>query len=125
MSDPRAFFKPGAVVYFKKCLRRPTSKSDWVAAKVGYNFGVLLGSVAPHTPDPTPNIIAKMMSGSGYVSFDDVIEMLGQERFAELLKKMELKYCPQGQALPQAPKLLDANGKPLSTVLADPPKDIQ
>lgn len=123
--------KNGDVVFFKRAKEGSARKAPEVQFK-GYGFGVMLGHVPPFAKDPPPEHLLRLMGTVGFVSFDDVGEMLGPESGHQLIKKFEDKYY--GKVVPESdpnqaelpldaadPGPEDASGAPLLT--PEPPED--
>lgn len=83
--------KNGDVVFFKKAKTTSARKGLEIGFK-GYGFGVMLGHVLPFAADPKPEMLLRLMGTIGFVSFDDVGELLGNEQAANLVKAFEDKY---------------------------------
>lgn len=118
--------KSGAIVYFPVCHKTTKPQAQPYVFQ-GKGFGVFLG-VTPHGfPDMTREMIPAMMAGIGWVSFEDVAELLGEEQLKLLEQKFRDKYEakpgeeaapaePPKIALPQsAGKLIGLDGAPLSS----------
>lgn len=119
--------KQGDIVFFKRAKNSSAIGSPEVAFK-GYGFGLMLGILPYNQKDPPLNHILPLLGGAGFVSFDDVLEFLGQEQGDLCLRKFEEKYLlkppspEQQQELPldepkPGPRLVNAAGLPL------PPSD--
>lgn len=91
--------KHGQVVFFKAAKMSTGRTAPEIGFK-GYAFGILLGVVPPFQKDPPMAHILRALGGVGFLSFDDVGELLGPEQGALLVKKYEEKYY--GQQLPDA-----------------------
>lgn len=83
--------KSGDIVFFKKA-KRDSRRSSPETTFEGYCFGVLLGHVPPFHKDPNQAHAMQLMGTAGFVSFDDIIEFLGEELGNEVLKRFEDKY---------------------------------
>lgn len=84
-------FAAGDVVYFKTAKKSSARKSP-IGTFEGHGFGVFLGHVANFQKDPTVDLVSRIMGASGYLSFDDIIEFLGQEKSVEVIRQFEDKY---------------------------------
>jgi hypothetical protein len=95
--------KNGDVVFFKKAKDSSARRAPEVMFK-GHGFGILLGHVPPFAKNPPAAFVIGQLGSIGYLSFDDVIEFLGQEAGATCVAKFEDKYMPKA-ADPNAPEL--------------------
>jgi hypothetical protein len=84
-------FKMGNVVYFKEAAKG-VAKSALRAKAQGHFFGILLGYVPPFQKEPPVSHMLRIMGEAGFLSFDDVGEILGDKVAAEVVRKFELKY---------------------------------
>jgi hypothetical protein len=114
---------PGRVIYFPVC--RTTSKPTAPMMTFnGIGFGVFLGVVPPRFPEPTPAMVPQLMATIGYVAFEDVIEFLGDDAFKTVEEKFRAKYEPpageetaesaEPPAMPEPPRLVGVDGKPIA-----------
>jgi hypothetical protein len=108
-------FKPGDVVFFKEAHRGPSKRTDGLRAK-HYAFGVLLGNLPPFAPEPPAEHLMRLMGGAGFMAFDDVLEVLGEEAGDLVIRAWQRKYWGaewdyRKQAEPSA--LVDATGQPV------------
>lgn len=83
--------KNGDVVFFKKAKRSSARKAHEEEFK-GHGFGVMLGHVPPFVKDPPPEHLIRLMGTIGFVSFDDVGRLLGDEQAKLLVQKYEDAY---------------------------------
>lgn len=116
----------GDVVFFKKAKASSARKSPEVMFK-GHGFGILLGHVPPFAQNPPAGYVIGQLGSIGYLSFDDVIEFLGDEAGATCVQKFEAKYLPKapdaaqadlplhGEMEPRPSGLIGLNGKPLES----------
>lgn len=82
--------KPGDIVFFKEATRTSKRKAQVFGFK-GHAFGVMLGHIPPFGQDPSGVQVLALLANVGFVSFDDVAEMLGQEAAARLVQKFQEK----------------------------------
>lgn len=110
--------KNGDVVFFKKAKRGSGRKMPEVQFK-GYGFGVMLGHVPPFAKDPPPEHLLRLMGTIGFISFDDLAEILGDEAAQKAVLAFEDKYygkkiplceCGKNDVTHELPKL-DDTGK--------------
>lgn len=83
--------KPGDLVFFKRARETGQRKSPEYEFK-GYGFGIMLGALHPFQKDPPAAHILRMLGTVGFVSFDDVGELLGAEAGTKLVSLYEDKY---------------------------------
>lgn len=138
--------KPGDIVFFTEAKPSSARKSPKIGFK-GHAFGIMLGHVPPFQKDPPLSHILRLMGTHGFVSFDDVGELLGSEQGALMVTKFEDKYYgkevdPNQPALPlpdpeakdaqddpepepETGRILGLNGKPIHTTVSPdhPPGD--
>lgn len=86
--------KNGDVVFFKRAKASANRKAPEAQFK-GMGFGILLGHVPPFAQSPPGAYVIGQLGSIGYLSFDDVIEFLGDEAGAACVKKFEEKYIPK------------------------------
>lgn len=117
---PNRPMQNGDVVFFTEAKSSSARKALKVKFK-GHAFGVLLGHVPPFQKDPPAEHLLRLMGQIGFVSFDDVGELLGNEEGAKLVALFEDKYygkIAEGQAeLPldaEPSKLVDISGAPIT-----------
>lgn len=118
---PNRMMQNGDVVFFTEAKDSSARKALKVRFK-GHAFGVLLGHVPPFQKDPPAEHLLRLMGQIGFVSFDDVGELLGNEEGAKLVKLYEDKYYGKAaeetkqEELPLDPpsKLVDASGAPIA-----------
>ena len=91
----------GDVVYFKLAQDSSHRKSKKITFK-GMGYGVFLGHVPPFQKDPPPAHLIRQMGQIGFVTFDDVAQILGDEQAALVVKKFEEKYYGE-EAQAEAP----------------------
>lgn len=112
-------FKVGDVVYFKTG-RRGTKKRDAEVKWNGHGCGVLLCHVPPFEKEPPPEHLIRLIGSIGFISFDDIGEFFGDEVGKATVAKFELKYYGRtgapGELAKEPPKILGADGKPLTAV---------
>lgn len=84
--------KPGSCVFFKDFQSAGHPKRSDKYRMKNLAFGVLLGVLPPFAKDPTQEQLYMAMGAIGYVSFDDVAEILGVESGQKLLAEYEKKY---------------------------------
>lgn len=82
---------PGDIAFFKRA-QGSTQKDAPQVAFAGHAFGVLLGVVPNGVRDPDINDVTAMMAGIGYIAFDEVQDLLGEETCDNLLKLFADKY---------------------------------
>lgn len=109
--------KPGNVLFFKTAKEGSHRKAREFNFK-GTGFGVFLGHVQPFGKDPSPEVLVNLMGSIGWVTFDDVAELLGTEQGKLLLEKYEDKYYGKKHEGPvqiekAASGLVNAEGAPL------------
>lgn len=83
--------KPGDIIYvdqFKNAPRDPLS----VKFTKGRGMALLLGQHHDHVPVPTPHHLFMMMGKLGFLTFDDMIEFVGEEMAKQVVEKFEAKY---------------------------------
>lgn len=83
---------PGDVVYFQVVKKSAGRKAPQFKLQ-GHGFGIFLGHVPPFQKDPPAHFIYSKIGAIGYISFDDVLEFLGQESLDTCMKKYEEKYA--------------------------------
>ncbi len=86
--------KNGDVVFFKRAKGSAHRRAPEAMFK-GMGFGILLGHVPPFAQNPPAAYVIGQIGSIGYLSFDDVIEFLGDEAGATCVKKFEEKYLPK------------------------------
>lgn len=87
--------KQGDVVFFRKVKKSSKPKSPEIGFK-GNGFGVFLGHVPLFAPDPPGFLIFRMLGQTGFISFDDVKEFIGdEEKFQAIVDKYTDKYWGQ------------------------------
>lgn len=115
--------KPGDVGFFERASNQP-SKFPGSYKFSGWGFGVVLGCVPPGMPPPPASHLFRIMGNAGFVSLDDVTELLGEQAAKVLIHNFEMKYY--GRTSAQAdepgapkpedvapPKLVGVDGLPL------------
>lgn len=119
---PRSPLNPGQVVFYPLCAKttRPGT-SPYVFQ--GHGFGVHLGVAGLGQPEPTKYMVPILMAGIGWVSFEEVRELLGEEACNTLMDKFRAKYEAKEEeskpedkpaiVAPEAPKLIGLDGQPL------------
>lgn len=126
---PTGTLKPGQVVYFNGCKKNTKNSEPFIFK--GHGFGVFLGVVPHNVREPAREQMDGLLAGIGWVSFENVAELLGEEQFDLLAAKFQEKYglepMPEGEKMPDAPapmaepvialppekQLLGANGRPI------------
>ncbi|MDH4164704.1 MAG: hypothetical protein OEW15_18750, partial [Nitrospirota bacterium] len=88
---PAGTLKPGGVVYFNVCKKSTKPNSEPMIFK-GHGFGVFLGVVPQFKVEPTREMLDPLLAGIGWVSFENVYELLGEEQFKLLETKFREKY---------------------------------
>lgn len=88
---PAGTLKPGAVVFFPVAKKSTKANSEPLVFR-GHGFGVFLGVVPQFAVEPTREMMDTLLSGVGWVSFENVFEMLGEEQFRILEQKFRAKY---------------------------------
>lgn len=110
----------GDAVFFKKVKKASNRKAPEIGFK-GHGFGILLGHVPPFQKDPTSDQLLRHMGAIGFLSFDDVADLLGDDVGAKCLAAFEEKYYGKAaqEAAPEIPPIpqekspiLDSQGKP-------------
>lgn len=81
----------GDVVFFKRA-RGGLSARDRFAEFQGHGFGILLGHVPSDAPVPPLLLVLRQMGSFGFISFDDVIQLMGKEIGDQLALKFAEKY---------------------------------
>lgn len=127
---PAGTLKPGGVVYFNVCKKSTKPNSEPMIFK-GHGFGVFLGVVPQFKVEPTREMLDPLLAGIGWVSFENVYELLGEEQFKLLETKFREKYeldaVPEGEKIeepppppqdkslmmPAKPELIGLDGRPL------------
>lgn len=130
---PAGTLKPGNVVFFNVCKKSTKQNSEPMVIK-GHGFGVFLGVVPQFAPEPTREMMDPLLAGVGWVSFENVYELLGEEQFKILETKFREKYgleeAKEGEPTPDVPppkaeptiamppekKLIGIDGRPLTDV---------
>lgn len=135
--------KPGSVVFFNGCKKSTKQNSEPFIFK-GHGFGVFLGVVPTNVKEPAREQMDGLLAGIGWVSFENVAELLGEEQFDLLAKKFQEKYglepLPEDEKMPENPpapiaepeltlppekQLLGADGRPMFKADEEPPDAIQ
>lgn len=101
--------KNGQVVYFKQ-VKLSTARKAPEFGFQGHGFGVFLGHVPPFQKEPPAEHLLRAMGAIGFVTFDDVAELLGSEQGQLCVKGFEKKYYGS-LAIP----VPDASAEPEST----------
>lgn len=109
-------FKPGDIVFFREAKRSSARTSPEIRLK-GHGFAVFLGHIMPFAPDPAASQLTRIMGTAGYVSFDDVKKMYGEEFFADFVKKFDEKFY-QDSAEKQAELPLEDRTKHMQQIPA-------
>ncbi len=127
---PKQTLEPGGVVFFPACKKTPKPNSQTLVFQ-GHGFGIFLGIVPTGMEMPSRAQMDPLLSAVGWVSFENVAEMLGEDQFEILATKFREKYgleeVPEGEemsdapapratpeiALPEERKLIGLDGKPL------------
>lgn len=115
--------KPGSVVFFQQCKKTAKPNSGGIGFK-GHGFGIFLGIVPPGVAEPTRYMMDPLMAGIGWVSFETVKELLGEETLKKLTdaftKKYDIEERPTEEipnsvqlALPPEKTLVGLDGQPL------------
>lgn len=108
--------KPGDVVYFRRAKKESGPEGKFVEF-VGHGFGVILGVLPPNQPAPNPVTLLRGMGQIGFLSFDDVKSILGDEMFEKCIEGYQDKYYGKVTELPPSPLLDSAKiaqeGEPL------------
>lgn len=130
---PAGTLKPGGVVYFNVCKKSTKQNSEPLIFK-GNGFGIFLGVVPQFAQEPSRAHLDPLLAGIGWVSFENVVEMLGEEQFKILETKFRAKYgfeeVPEGEKveappvpkaepelmMPAKPELIGLDGRPLKDV---------
>lgn len=124
--------KPGQVVFFPACRKSTRPNSQTMIFK-GNGFGVFMGVVPQGMGEPTKEMLPPLLAGIGWVSFEDVFELLGEEQFKLLETKFREKYeIAAGDeaakpaeapkiALPPERKLVTPDGSPLLKAAPEAP----
>lgn len=116
-------FRSGDIIYFKECRNGSKPKKSTGARFKGHGLGMFLGHVGPFEKEPTPEECIKLVGATGFLSFDDVAEFLGDEQAKLCVDRYEAKYYKPEDAAPQVkepggrPVLVSADGK---TPLGEP-----
>lgn len=84
--------KNGDVVYFRKAKRETRKSAPEMQFPKGHGFGVFLGHVPLGLPDVPPLVLLRQMGSIGFISFDDLNEILGEEAVTAIIAKFEDKY---------------------------------
>lgn len=84
--------KSGDIVFFKKCTRSAKRRSPEIGFKGGNGFAIMLGIVPPFQKEPVESQVLALMGSVGFLSFDDVVNFLGEELGKECCQKFEEKY---------------------------------
>lgn len=82
---------PGDVVFFKRA-RGGLGPQDRFAEFQGHAFGILIGHVPSEVGPPPLSVILRGMATCGFISFDEIIELMGREFGDELARKFGEKY---------------------------------
>lgn len=117
--------KPGGVVFFPTC-KKTAKPNGQVYVMKGHGYGVFLGVVPMGHPEPTREMMDPLLAGVGWVSFENVIELLGEDQFKILEEKFRAKYdmdqdiegpstAEPSIALPPEKQLIGLDGKALKT----------
>lgn len=81
----------GDIVFFRKAKKSGKVKTPEATFK-GHGFGIFLGHAPLFAPDPPAFLILRMLGQVGFVSFDDVKTMLGEDQLEILSQKYKTKY---------------------------------
>lgn len=110
----------GDIVFFKKAKKSVKNSYPEVRFK-GYGLALFLGALNPFQKEPSVDDIHRALGASGFVSFTNVLELLGKEPGELLLKKFIDKYYSEAESLkelkdPEKPpsNIIGIDGKPLS-----------
>jgi hypothetical protein len=118
----------GDIVYFKIAQDSMKRSHRRVSFK-GFGWGILLGGVPPFSEDISKEFLIQSLGAKGFVSLDDIGEILGAEQGRKLLEAVEKKYTgnvtpdetvteeldPEIEAAKMPPKLglVDPSGRPV------------
>lgn len=110
-------FKIGDVAFFK-VARKGTKKTAPECKFNGHAFGVILGIVPPFEKEPPAEHLLRLMGSIGFISFDDIGEIFGAEAGKKCIAAFEAKYYGRtgapGELPKELPKIVDANGQPIT-----------
>lgn len=117
MKQPPKMFLPntGDIIYFKGAQNRPHRKADGCAFK-GYGIGLFLGHVIPFQKAPDQHDALRLIGACGFISFDEILEFLGDEQAQLCIQKFEEKYYVNGKA---APEVVGPDGKPVPVLSSE------
>lgn len=82
----------GDCVYFKEAQLGTRKDSQRVQFK-GHGFAMMLGIIPHFGKEPAPEDLFRIMGSIGFVTFDDVAELLGAEQGTLCVAKYEAKYA--------------------------------
>lgn len=97
--------KGGDIVFFRRVKREPRRNAKEIGFRDGFGFGVMLGITSSKFPMPLPEHLTILMGQAGYISFDDIYLLLGEDVAKSLIKKFEEKYY-RSVPVDTAPKLI-------------------
>lgn len=80
---------------FATAVKNRPGKGLTVSFK-GHAICLLIGHIEPGAPPPTPLEAASLMGAAGYVSLDDVLEILGRDAQEEMIKELTKRFKNSG-----------------------------
>lgn len=102
--------KDGDLVYFKEARLEPANASKRVKFDTQYAYGILLGVTEPFkTDEPTPVELFRKMAHHGFIKFDDIAIILGEEAVKKCVEGFKDLYY--GKKVESVPPLLDEHGR--------------
>lgn len=83
--------KPGDIGFFKRVKDTSSDHGRYTEFK-GHGFGILLGAVPPGAQDPPQSFLTALMAQLGWVTLDEVKNLLGEASVDALVRALEKKY---------------------------------
>lgn len=111
--------KNGDVVYFKRARAVLHGGKKKEMEFDGHGYGIFLGHVPDFMPPPPKEIVLSAMGAIGFVSWDDLTELVGKETVEKIIPQWQEKYTKAIDKLAKEAvdsgrlKILGPDGKPI------------